>query len=74
MKEAKKHLIFWGSIYTVIIFIVSGFIGILTYNWIPEGGPDVYKFLYGGMINFWDTFLALVVGGFLVFKFVKRKK
>ena len=73
MKPAQKQLLFWGAIYTIIIFIVSGFLGIIFHGMIPTEGPDVYRFLYAGLLNFWDTFLALIVGGLLVYYHVKKK-
>ena len=71
----KQQMIFWAVLYTILIFIITGMMGVLFHGIVPVSGPDLYKFVYDGLINFWDTVLALCVGGYLVHVYhVKRKK
>ena len=70
----KQEIIFWGSVYAIIIFFLTGIMGILLHDVVPREGPAVWKFIYAGVMNFWDTILGLFVGGFLVYVFIKKRQ
>ena len=55
-------MIFWAVIYSIFIFIITGMMGVIFHDVVPDG-PDFYKFIYAALMNFWDTILALIVGG-----------
>lgn len=68
-------MVFWAVLYTILIFVITGAIGVLLHDVVPREGPAVYKFFYAGLVNFWDTILALIVGGYLVhLYYLNRKK
>jgi len=71
----KQEIVFWAILYTITIFIISGVMGIFLHGVVPSDGPDFFKFVYAGLLNFWDTIPALCVGGYLVHVYhIKRKK
>ena len=70
----KQEMIFWAILYTILIFVITGILGVIFHSVVPEEGPDVYKFIYAGLMNFWDTILALLVGGYLVHPYHTNRK
>ena len=71
--KPKTEMILWAVLYIILIFVITGIMGIWFHGVVPSEGPAIWKFLYAGLINFWDTILGLVVGGFLVYSFIKKK-
>jgi len=70
----KQSLMLWGILYIIIIFILTGIFGVLFHDAIPSEGPVVFKFVYAGLLNIWDTVLALIIGGYLVHIYHKKGK
>lgn len=57
----------------MLIFVISGIIATFTHDIVPSG-PDIWVFLYGGLLNIWDTVLAMFLGGYLIRSYYHKKR